>query len=71
MLELYFRFNAYPTYADRRILAEKTGMLTRQITVWVSCSMLIATIRQLTLSSSKITADGPTPRSLAWRLPSR
>nr|AAF78244.1 mating type protein A-alpha Y6 [Schizophyllum commune] len=34
LLELYFRFNAYPTYADRRILAEKTGMLTRQITVW-------------------------------------
>nr|P37936.1 RecName: Full=Mating-type protein A-alpha Y1 [Schizophyllum commune]AAB01367.1 A-alpha-Y1 protein [Schizophyllum commune] len=34
LLELYFRFNAYPTYADRRVLAEKTGMLTRQITVW-------------------------------------
>nr|P37935.1 RecName: Full=Mating-type protein A-alpha Y4 [Schizophyllum commune]AAB01373.1 A-alpha-Y4 protein [Schizophyllum commune] len=34
VLELYFHFNAYPTYADRRILAEKTGMLTRQITVW-------------------------------------
>ncbi|KAL1740594.1 mating-type protein A-alpha Y4 [Schizophyllum fasciatum] len=34
LLDLYFRFNAYPTYADRRVLAEKTGMLTRQITVW-------------------------------------
>ncbi|KAL1740817.1 mating type protein A-alpha Y6 [Schizophyllum fasciatum] len=34
LLELYFHFNAYPTYADRRVLAEKTGMLTRQITVW-------------------------------------
>ncbi|KAL1697385.1 mating type protein A alpha Y mating type dependent binding region-domain-containing protein [Schizophyllum commune] len=34
LLELYFKFNAYPTYADRRALAEKTGMLTRQITVW-------------------------------------
>nr|AAB65847.1 Y5 [Schizophyllum commune] len=34
LLELYFRFNAYPTWADRRALAEKTGMLTRQITVW-------------------------------------
>ncbi|KAL1722153.1 mating-type protein A-alpha Y4 [Schizophyllum commune] len=34
LLEFYFHFNAYPTYADRRILAEKTGMLTRQITVW-------------------------------------
>ncbi|KAL1708777.1 mating-type protein A-alpha Y3 [Schizophyllum commune] len=34
LLELYFRFNAYPTFADRRMLAEKTGMQTRQITVW-------------------------------------
>ncbi|KAL1670677.1 mating type protein A alpha Y mating type dependent binding region-domain-containing protein [Schizophyllum commune] len=34
LLELYFRFNAYPTWADRRALAQKTGMLTRQITVW-------------------------------------
>ncbi|KAI4528326.1 hypothetical protein K525DRAFT_184591 [Schizophyllum commune Loenen D] len=34
LLELYFRFNAYPTFADRRVLAKKTGMLTRQITVW-------------------------------------
>nr|P37934.1 RecName: Full=Mating-type protein A-alpha Y3 [Schizophyllum commune]AAB01370.1 A-alpha-Y3 protein [Schizophyllum commune] len=34
LLELYFHFNAYPTFADRRMLAEKTGMQTRQITVW-------------------------------------
>ncbi|TRM66098.1 mating type protein A alpha Y mating type dependent binding region-domain-containing protein [Schizophyllum amplum] len=34
LLELYFHFNAYPTYADRRVLAQKTGMLMRQITVW-------------------------------------
>jgi hypothetical protein len=35
LLERYFDYNAYPSTADRGILAEKTGLTHRQIEVWV------------------------------------
>lgn len=40
LLERYFDYNAYPSAADRGILAEKTGLTHRQIEVWVCISYL-------------------------------
>lgn len=35
LLEKYFEVNAYPSAADRQVLAQKTTMTSRQIEVWV------------------------------------
>ena len=37
----YFEFNAYPSLADRELLAKKSGMTPRQIEVWASLSSLL------------------------------